>query len=141
MSKQLLIALLLIGGIVQLLALVPIFFPYSWMAAIHDRMDIGALPELPIISYLTRSLAMLYALLGALCLFIALDVERYLPLVRFLAILKLIVGAGLLLLDLVAGMPWYWTITEGPSLILYSVVLWWLATQMLARSKSADSLQ
>lgn len=133
MAKRGLRVLLCISGLVQLLAIAPVFFPFAWMAAIHDWMDIGDLPDLPITAYLTRSLSMLYAAWGALYLLLAADVDRYLPLIRFLAWLKLLLAAGLLVLDYVAGMPWYWTGSEGPSLlVLYGLLIW------LARRRACE---
>jgi hypothetical protein len=43
------------------------------------------MPTGPVVEYLARSLSAFYALMGALCLVLTTDLERYRPLVRFLA--------------------------------------------------------
>lgn len=123
MTKKVLIILLVFGGALQSLALIPIFFPFAWMAYWHALMDIGELPQAIIVGYLTRSLSMLYATYGILYLYLALHVDRYLPLIRFMAWLKIVLGAGLAILDLYEGMPWYWTLAEGPGIIAFSILL------------------
>jgi hypothetical protein len=55
------------------------------------------------------------------------DVRRYLPVVRFLAVLSIVFGAGMLVLDIAVGMPLPWIIGEGPSIIILGGVLLWLA--------------
>ena len=103
---------------------------YEWNYA-HQLLTLGDLPELPVMVYLTRSECLLYAMWGALHLFLARDVDRYLALIRFLAILKLLIGIGLLIVDLAAGVPWFWTVAEGPSLMAYAAVLWWVTERRL----------
>ena len=46
---------------------------------IHRQVGLGELPQVPIVGYLTRSISALYALHGALLVFMAGDVRRYLP--------------------------------------------------------------
>jgi hypothetical protein len=64
--------------------------------------------------YLARSLSAFYTLVGALCLVMASDLERYRPLVRFLGLAFALMSVVLLGVDLAAGMPWWWTASEGP---------------------------
>jgi len=51
--------------------------------------------------------------MGALCLVVATDPERYRPLVRFLGVVFALVSVVFLAVDLSAGMPWWWTASEG----------------------------
>jgi hypothetical protein len=78
----------------MLTALVAVVMPYDWMNAIHQRQGLGELPHVPIIGYLTRSISALYALHGALLVFLAGDVRRFLPVVRFLALVDSQLDAG-----------------------------------------------
>ena len=67
----------------------------------------------------------MYAMHGAVLFFVSLDVRRYLPVVKFVAVLTILFGLWLIALDFVVGMPVFWTAAEGPSLfVLYCVVLW-----------------
>lgn len=125
--------LLYVGGVVQILAAPAILFPAGWMAGFHDQLGIGELPELPIVSYLTRTLSALYVAWGALYLFIVRDLERYLPLLCFVAWTKVCLGALFIAIDIFSGMPWYWTLGEGPIIIIFSLLVLWLAN-LLNRS-------
>jgi hypothetical protein len=132
--EKTLILLLRISAIVLLVAVIPAVMPFSWMIAIHRQLGMSKLPEGPIIGYLTRSLSILYAMHGALVFFVSLDVRRYLPVVKCLAVLSVVLGAGLLVLDVVVGMPLFWVICEGPFLIVFYSFLFWLATKVQDRS-------
>src|SRR4029453_603233 len=94
------------------------------------------MPTGPVVEYLARSVSAFYALVGALCLMVAADLERYRPLVRFLgvafalmsvALLGVHLGGGLRGGDLGAGMPWWWTASEGPAGIGVGALLFFLA--------------
>ena len=122
-SGRALVLVLRVVGVVTLLALGAVFMPHVWMSAIHERMGLGPLAETPIIGYLTRSLSGMYAVHGALLLYMSCDVARYLPAIRFLAALTLIAALGLLALDLSMHMPTGWTLAEGPVVLLIGASL------------------
>lgn len=123
MTKWALIGMLRITGGAMLCALVFVFCPFEWMAAIHGRLGLGQLQYTPLMSYLTRTLSALYASLGAMLLFISFDVRRYLPLIRVFGVLALAGGVGVTALDAVAGLPRFWTASEGPLTVALGVVL------------------
>jgi hypothetical protein len=77
-------------------------------------------------SYLTRSISALYALHGALLVFLAGDVRRYLLVVRFLAVAGAVFGALMLGIDYTVGMPVSWTVGEGPFVVALSAVILWM---------------
>jgi hypothetical protein len=112
-ADKVLVALLRIGGVSGLFALVAVFMPVSWMVAAHRWLGLGEMPTSPVVEYLARSLSAFYALLGALCLVVASDLERYRPLVRFLAAAVVLMGVVFTGVDLAAGMPLWWTAFEG----------------------------
>ena len=95
------------------------------MVEVHSWLGLGNLPGLPIVGYLTRSLAALYALRGALVLFISFDVARYAALITFMAVTTIVFGFALVAIDVAAGMPWFWFLVEGPVIAaIWAVILW-----------------
>jgi hypothetical protein len=118
-----LVVFLRILGTVDLLAVAAVFLPLEWMAKIHSWFGMGQLPEMPILNYLTRSASALYALHGAMILFVSTDVRRYAPLIKFLAVAALIHGVILYLIDLIAGMPPFWIALEGPIVVATGVIV------------------
>jgi hypothetical protein len=94
------------------LAFVFVFVPTSWMAAIHDRLGIGALPASPIVEYLTRSLSALYGVYGSLAWVTSSDPRRYRAVVLYMAIVAIAWGPLLAGIDHQAGMPLFWLVGE-----------------------------
>ena len=125
-NEKILIWLLRLSGAVMLTALGAVVMPYEWMNVIHQRMGLGELPNAPIVGYLTRSISALYALHGALFVFIASDVRRYLPVLRFLVLAGVVFGGVLIGVDCAVGMPLSWTVEEGASTIVFSIVILWM---------------
>jgi hypothetical protein len=116
-----------LGGIPGLLALVPVFMPFSWMVATHRWLGLGEMPTAPVVEYLARSVSAFYALLGALCLAMASDLERYRPLVRYFGVCLALLGIVFTGVDLAAGMPWWWTALEGPGAVPIGALIYFLA--------------
>ena len=133
-SDRALVILLRFVGVPALFALVAVFMPVSWMAATHRWLGLGEMPTGPVVVYLARSLSAFYAIMGALCLVVAADLERYRPLVRFLGVAFALMSVVLLGVDLAAGMPWWWTASEGPGGVVFGALLFLLARP--GRSKS-----
>jgi hypothetical protein len=125
-DKVLAILLRLLGG-GALFALVAVLMPVSWMAATHRWLGLGEMPTAPVVEYLARPVSAFYVLLGALFLVVAGDLERYRPLVRFLAVALGVMGAVFLGVDLAAGMPWWWTASEGPPGVALGAWMFFLA--------------
>ena len=126
-SDRALVLLLRIVGVGALFALVAVFMPVSWMAATHRWLGLGEMPTGPVVEYLARSLSAFYAIMGALCLVLTTDLERYRPLVRFLALAVVLMSLVVLGVDLAAGMPWWWSASEGPGGIVFGALLVYLA--------------
>jgi hypothetical protein len=101
----------------------------SWMASIHDGLGLGPMPTGPAVEYLARSVSAFYVLFGAVCLVLAGDLERYRPLARFLAALLGLMGVAMLGIDVAAGMPAWWTVSEGPPEIVFAGLMFVLARQ------------
>jgi hypothetical protein len=119
--------LLYVAAIPLLCATLAIFLPTQWMAATHQWLGMGEFPNRPLTGYLTRSIAAVYTYHGAMLWLLAGDVRRFLPMIRLTGCCDTIFGATVLGIDLVVGMPWYWTAIEAPSLIVFGVVIFWLS--------------
>jgi len=132
-AERLLALLLRLMGAVECLAVFPAVMPRNWMALVHEHIGLGPFPEGPVVEYLARSLAALYAFNGGLALVVSTDVRRYAALVTYSAAAVVAVGLLLLVTDLSVGMPWWWTLGEGPYLMAFGVVL--LALQWAARRR------
>ncbi|MEL7059411.1 MAG: hypothetical protein AAGN46_05225 [Acidobacteriota bacterium] len=126
--------LLRFGGMVLLLAFPTIFLPTEWMVATHQRMGLGPLPEpsRPIFEYLARTIAPLYGSRGVVYLLLSTDVRRYAPVIGLFGCLAALYGAIALGVGIVVGMPWWWTLFEGPGLIGFGLVLFLLARRVPA---------
>ena len=96
------------------------------------------MPTGPIVEYLARSLSAFYALVGALCLVMASDLERYRPLVRFFGVCLALLGIVFTGVDLAAGMPWWWTALEGPGAVPVGALVYFLARPVHRAGSSPD---
>jgi hypothetical protein len=126
-TDKVLVFLLRLVGVGSLLALVPVVMPFSWMVATHRWLGLGEMPTAPVVEYLARDLSAFYALVGALLLVMASDLERYRPLVRFFALAFIVLSILFMGVDLAAGMPWWWSASEGPGGVVFGALLFVLA--------------
>lgn len=126
-DKVLVILLRYVLGIGSLFALVAVVMPTSWMAATHRWLGLGEMPTGPIVEYLARSLSAFYALVGAFCIVMASDLDRYRPMVRFFGLCVALLGIIFTGVDLAAGMPWWWTAMEGPGAVPFGMLIFVLA--------------
>ena len=117
--------LLVLSGAFLLLAIVPVFFPVSWMAQFHERLGLGEMQVQPILVYLARSTSLLYFVHGIVTVYVGMHIERLWPMARILGGLHVVIGSLMIYIDLNAGMPLYWTCGEGgPIALLGSLVVW-----------------
>ncbi len=110
-------------GSTALFAIIAVFLPYSWMNAIHKWLGMGELPSEPIVGYLARSTSTFYALLGGLFWLTSFDLNRHWLVLCYLGIIIVIFGAALFIIDLLEGMPVYWSLVEGPVNVTFGVVI------------------
>jgi hypothetical protein len=115
--------LLRLAGAFTTTAFLAMFLPVDWMAAVHRAIGLGELPRAPVVDYLARSVAAFYGFHGVLLLLVSTDVVRYRLLVWYVAVLNVVFGVILLVIDLHAGMPLVWTLFEGPSIIVFGVIV------------------
>jgi hypothetical protein len=129
-AGRLMVWILRLTGVTMLCALVFVFCPFAWMQAIHERIGMGELAYTPLLSYLIRTLASLYASMGAIALFVSSDVARYRGLILLLAWISIVGGTGVTLLDAILRLPLFWTLTEGPFTIALGLILIALTTRI-----------
>ena len=129
-AEALLRWLLIANGVMTLLALPAAFMPTSYMDMFHRRLDLGPLPDFPIVQYLARSVSALYAAFGSLTLLLAWDLRRFAPLVTWWGITAILFGLILLWIDLHAPMPAHWTWGEVPYTILTGTLVLILQRRM-----------
>jgi hypothetical protein len=125
-AEYLLKWLLRLDGLLMMLAVAAVVMPSTLMDWTHQRLGMGALPADRVTEYLARSCAMLYALHGVVVFAMALDPRRYWRLVRLVLSLHAALGLTVLAIDLKSGMPWYWTVAEGPPVALLAFTMLWL---------------
>jgi hypothetical protein len=110
-------------GLFDLLAFGAVFMPEEWMAATHAWLGMGDFPRTTVVDYLTRSASLMYAQHGAVFLFLSGDVRRFRPLIRCMAYIAMVSGVIMLAIDLLAGIPLFWTIIEGPGYIFLAILV------------------
>lgn len=133
MTAERMLTWLLRGSAAVLLLAVPAaMLPTEWMDRVHAWMGLGSLPRGPIVEYLTRSASLVYAMHGGVVLALSLDVRAHRLAIRGTGVAVALFGAGVLAVDLAAGMPWWWTAGEGPSVFASGALTWWLAGRVPA---------
>ena len=86
-------------------------------------LGFGEFPDGPLVQYLARSVSAFYGFHGVLLFLVASDPVRFKPIVIYLAAFNIIFGLMLIAIDLHAGMPAWWTIGEGPTIIVIGLLL------------------
>jgi hypothetical protein len=120
-------------GSAALLALIAVVMPYSWMNAIHKWLGMGELPAEPIVGYLARSTSAFYTLLGGLMWVVSFDLHRYRPVLIYIGAAIIFFGTALFVVDLMEGMPLWWSLGEGPFNIMFGVVIFTLARRLVLK--------
>lgn len=134
------VRLALVGlGLLDCLALLAVLAPTSVIAKIHQMCGLGELPTATIVGYLARSGSLLYALHGAIILFIAFDPQRYLPLIKFMAWAALLHGAAMFAIDYAVGMPLWWQCVEGPGFAATGAIVLWALPRTSRTSRVRES--
>ena len=98
--------------------------PFAWMDAVHRQwLGMGQLVDAPITQYMARSLSLVYAGHGVVILYITMHWARLRFTVPLVAWMHVVFGAGMLAIDLDAGLPTWWVVGEGPGLMVFGIVL------------------
>ncbi len=125
-GRKLLVYLLRFDAAFLTLAWIAVFLPRSVMASSNEMLGLDVLPAIPIVDYLTRSLAAMYGARGLFGWLASVDVERYRPMVLLMGWSNALLGALLIGIDLYAGMPLYWVLGEGPGIIVIGLAMVYL---------------
>jgi len=104
--------------------------PDAWMDAIHQRLGLGRLPDVPIVSYLARSTSSFYALLGGLLWVVSFDLRRHRSVLRYLGVAIVLFGVALLVVDWQAGLPLWWRLWEGPIDCAFGIIILRLSSRI-----------
>ena len=122
--------LLRLAGVVTLAAFFAMVLPAAWMASTHRALGFGEWPETPVFEYLARSIAALYGFHGGLLVLISGDPARHITIVKYMAFMYVAFGLIVLAIDLDAGLPMWWTVAEGPPLVMVGVLIAVLARDL-----------
>ncbi len=122
-SERVLRLILRLMGSSSLLAVIFVAAPYAWMDSIHSALGMGQLPDAPVVGYLARSTSAFYALLGGLLWVVSFDLRRHRRVLIYLGAAITLLGAVLLVVDWSEGMPSFWTIWEGPFVMVFGIAI------------------
>ena len=125
-------------AVLFLFAFVGAVLPESWMKAIYESGDIGPWPGGALLVYLARALSILYGFLGLMALYLSFDVRRYLPLIRFMAIVGFPFAPVMFVVIWSAGLPTVWAVSEPTGIILISA-LWYMASKSVRLENATGS--
>ena len=115
-----------------MLAIVAVVMPQSWMAAVHESLGMGVLPDKPIVDYLARYASAFAVFYGAVCFVLATDVHRYARLIALQAILIIFLSAIGAIFGLRAGMPAWWMAADVVSCWFACGAMLWLQKRIAA---------
>jgi hypothetical protein len=138
-ADRFLTLLMRLNAAILLLAAIPMLFPTRWMMAMHESMGLGEFPDNRLTEYLTRSAAACYTMHGAVVWLIAQDVQRYRPLIPGLYIIHLLFAFTILVIDLYAGMPTWWLISEVGTISTVAIVMLFVQRWAARQSTSSGS--
>jgi len=120
---RVLVLLLRLAGALTAVAFLAMLLPIEWMASTHRWLGLGELPRSPVVDYLARSVAAFYGFHGLLLLLVSTDPVRHRSIVSYIAFMNIAFGLILVAIDLHAGMPLFWTISEGPPIVAFGIVV------------------
>jgi hypothetical protein len=118
--------LLRLAGAFLCTAFFAMIMPTAWMAGTHEWLGMGEFPRRPVVEYLTRSIAPLYGFHGVLMLLVASNLTRLRPVALYLGGMNLLFGTFVTVIDFEAGLPWWWSLGEGPPIAAFGLVILWL---------------
>lgn len=102
-------------GSTALLAFIAAVMPEKWIVEIAEELGFDPFPHSPLTFYLARNLSLLYGFTGAALWLVALDLDRYRPLVFWIAIGTILFGVLQAIVDSLSGLPIWWTLSESLS--------------------------
>lgn len=119
--------LLRLGGAAEILAFFAVVMPQSWMETAHLWLDMGQMPDGPVVLFMIRQASYAYGMHGISLWVLASDVERFRPLIILNGISFLLAGPVFFLIDYSAGMPMWWTVGDSVACLFFGIALLWLS--------------
>lgn len=119
-------------GLVDCLAICVVFLSSDTITSLHSLTGQKPFPHETIAFYLTRSASLMYAAHGILLMYLSFDVERWLQVIRVLAVISILHGLLIIYVDITTNMPLWWTLVEGPLLISWGILVLFLAGRQKA---------
>ena len=110
-------------GLVEVLAFIAVVMPRSWMEISHRWLNMGQMPDGPLIMFMIRQASYTYGMHGVFMWILASDVERFRPLITFSAISYVLAAFVFFLIDQSAGMPIWWTVGDALGCLVVGVVM------------------
>ena len=129
-SAQLQSWVLRLTGATEILAFISVVMPRAWMESAHSWLELGAMPEGPIIMFMIRQASYAYGMHGVSLWIMAADVRRYQRLIVFNAISFLVAAVVFSLIDYTAGMPFWWTIVDAVGCASFGAAVLILSSRM-----------
>lgn len=110
-------------GLVEILAFIAVVMPRSWMEISHRWLNMGQMPDGPLIMFMIRQASYTYGMHGVLMWILASDVERFRLLITFSAISYILAAFVFFLIDYSASMPLWWTVGDAFGCLVVGVVM------------------
>ena len=127
MSRESLQAWLLrAAGAFEMLAFFAVVMPRSWMEASHAWLGMGEMRTSPLLMFMIRQSSYTYGMHGVGLWILASDVRRFRPLVILNGVAYLLAAPVFYLIDVSAGIPWWWTAADVLGCGLFGGALLWL---------------
>lgn len=121
--KPMLIRFLRVTGWFTVLALGAALMPAKWFVEATEELGLGEFPQTPLVYYLARHLSLMYGFVGLALLWFCRQFSQPGPVswaaqVRPLGVFVIAFGVARTLIDVIAGMPLWWTAVESGGMLL-----------------------
>ncbi len=124
------------GGAFMLLAVAGVVMPPQWMDWLHRQLELGPLPQAPIVDYLARITSAAYAAIGGLMLLASADLRRFRPFVTYSLVAPAVMAVTVwVAINFTAPAMRWWLLGDVVSAGLFCVV--GLALQRRAGTKDS----
>jgi hypothetical protein len=117
--------LLRLAGAFEILAFIAVVMPRSWMEISHAWLGLGEMPHGPVLMFLIRQASYTYGMHGISLWVLALDVNRFRPLIIVNGIAYLLAAPVFWTIDYTTGMPLWWAIGDSLGCGFLGAALLW----------------
>ncbi len=114
------------AGAFEVLAFAAVVMPRSWMEASHAWLGMGEMRATPLLMFMIRQASYTYGMHGVGLWILAGDVRRFRPLIVLNGVAFLLAAPVFYLIDVTAGIPWWWTVSDVIGCGLLGAALLWL---------------